>query len=231
MNIKTGLHHGDCLEGMKSLPSGSVHLIATDPPYGIGYVTNHRKFENDIARPVENDAKFDEVWFDKIVAECHRILADDTHAYFFCADETLPEMQLVVRKYFQFKNTLVWRKGNWTAGDLEGAYGKECEFVIFAQKGRRPLVGGRPSSYIFVPRIDPDRSVHSCQKPTTLMSFLIEHSTQPGEIVCDPFAGSGSTLLAARGLGRDIIGWEVDPKTYEIARERLMKEEGQLKLF
>jgi site-specific DNA-methyltransferase (adenine-specific) len=231
VEINLGLYLGDCLAGMRALPSKSVHLIATDPPYGIGYVTNHRKFENDIAREVANDSKFDSEWFEDIVIECHRILEDDTHAYFFCADTTLPEMQVLVRKHFTFKNVLVWKKGNWTAGDLEGAYGKECEFVIFAQKGRRELIGGRPSSHIFVPRVDPDKSLHSCQKPVSLMSFLIEHSTREGEIVCDPFSGSASTAIAALGLGRKFIGWELDPKTYEIATARLDRDQGQMKLF
>jgi site-specific DNA-methyltransferase (adenine-specific) len=186
---------------------------------------------NKIARAVANDEAFDEDWFENIVIECHRILANDTHAYFFCADATLPDMQVLVRKHFTFKNILTWKKGNWTAGDLAGAYGKECEFIIFAQKGRRELIGGRPSSHLSHPRIDPDKSVHSCQKPVTLMSFLIEHSTNQGEIVCDPFTGSGSTAVAALGLGRQFIGWELDSKTYEIARDRLLQEEGQLKLF
>lgn len=216
---------------MRSLPDGSVHCIVTDPPYGIGYVTNHRKFENDIARPVENDATFDADWFENIVIECKRILANDTHAYFFCADTTLPDMLVLVRKHFTFKNILVWRKGNWTAGDLEGAYGKECEFVIFAHKGRRELIGGRPSSYCSFPRVDPERSVHSCQKPTPLISFLIEHSTNHDEIVCDPFAGSGTTAVSAIGLGRRFVGWELDQKTYDIACGRLETVSTQKLLF
>lgn len=234
MGVNLGLHLGDCLSGMRSLPAGSVHLIATDPPYGINYVSNHRdeRFdENKIVRAVANDATFDADWFENIVIECHRILANDTHAYFFCADSTLPDMQGLVRKYFTFKNVLTWKKGNWTAGDLEGAYGKECEFVIFAQKGRRELIGGRPSACLTYPRVDPDKSFHSCQKPTALMAFLIEHSTREGEVVCDPFTGSGTTAISAIGSGRKFIGWELDPKTYDIARGRLEADAIQAKLF
>lgn len=219
---------------MMALPDGSVNLIATDPPYGIGYVTNHRtetRDTNEVARAIENDATFDPVWFEKIVSECARILADGSHAYFFCADTTLPDMQVLVRRHLSFKNVLVWRKGNWTAGDLGGAYGKECEFVIFAQKGRRELIGGRPSSYLSYPRVDPDKAIHSCQKPVPLMSFLIEHSTYPGEVVCDPFAGSGSTAIAALNLGRKFIGWELDKKTHAIALQRMSTDQEQARLF
>lgn len=231
MSNKFGLIFGDCVDGLKKLEDRSVHCILTDPPYGINYVSNHRKFESDVARPVENDASFDPAFFDTVFAECHRALAENTHAYFFCADDTLPEFVLALRKYFTIKNVLTWRKGNWTAGDLEGAYGKECEYIIFAHKGRRPLKRGRPSSYIYFPRVDPDKAVHSCQKPVPLMGFLIENSTDPGEVVCDPFAGSASTAIAALGLGRKFVGWEVDPKTYEIAQTRLGEMAAQASLF
>jgi DNA modification methylase len=219
---------------MAKLPDGCVDLIATDPPYGINYVTNHRSKEHDtrgISREVANDTVWSDYWFGKVVEAAYRILRLDRHAYFFCPDETLPQMVQSIRSVFTFKNILVWKKGNWTAGDLEGAYGKECEFIIFAHKGRRPLIGGRPSSHLAYPRVSPDKTLHSCQKPTPLMSYLIEHSTHPGEIVCDPFVGSGSTAVAAMGCGRDFIGWEMDPKTYGIAKSRLEQEATQPNLF
>ena len=115
--------------------------------------------------------------------------------------------------------------------DGEQAYGKEIEFIIFAHKGRRPLQGGRPSTYQSFPRIDPTKSLHSCQKPVPLMSFLIEKSTKEGELVCDPFSGSGTTALAATGSKRRFIGWESDFKTFTIAQERLARDATQGKLF
>lgn len=233
-DVKTGLFFGDCLVEMGKLPDGCVDLIATDPPYGINYVTNHRNkdFDNrDISRAVQNDGSWDDEWFGNVVDESYRILRIDSHAYFFCPDETLPAMVQNIRRKFLFKNILVWKKGNWTAGDLEGAYGKECEFIIFAHKGRRPLIGGRPSSHLAYPRVSPDKTLHSCQKPVPLMSYLIEHSTHPDEIVCDCFAGSGSTAVAALGLGRKFIGWENDKKTFDIAQSRLAQESQQTRLF
>lgn len=239
-----GITNADCLEGMKSLPDESVHLVATDPPYGVGYVSNRRKkvqvpggvvdaSENtdDVVRAVENDAKWDPDWFEEVVRSCHRILAQDTHVYIFGSDHVIAEQKKIIQAHFTFKNLIVWDKGVHTAGDLDGAYGKQTEFIIFAQKGRRPLKGGRPANLISVDKVPPDRLLHSCQKPVALMSFLIEHSTDPGEIVCDPFAGSGSTMLAATGLGRKFVGWEIDPRTYQIAVKRLFDDQIQMKLF
>lgn len=242
--IKTGLFLGDCLEGMKSIPDESVHLICTDPPYGVGYVTNRRKtvevpggvmdaLENtkDVVRPVANDAVWNPDWFKVVVEECCRVLHDDTHFYSFVSDVLLSEHVRIIKDCFQLKNILVWDKGTHTAGDLEGSYSKRTEFIIFAHKGRRLLKNGRPENLIQINKVAPDRLLHNCEKPLLLMSMLIESSTDPGEIVCDPFVGSGTTLLAARGLGRQYLGWEVDPKNYEIAEKRLYEDSIQMKLF
>lgn len=231
-NLKLGIHNVDCLEGMKDIPDGAVQLVATDPPYGISYVTNHRKYDdNDIARPVEKDDKFDESWFTKVISECYRILDDNTHIYVFGSDVVIGDMKKVIEKFFTFKNTLVWDKRNWSAGDLAGQYGKQAEFIIFAQKGRRPLKRGRPSSVISIPRIPPEDMVHSCQKPLSLMAWMIENSTDRGEVVCDPFVGSGTTAIAAEGGGRQFVGFEMDPKTYRVALKRMGDERAQLRLF
>lgn len=229
---------------MASLPEGSVHLVATDPPYGVAYVTNRRKVVDvpggrmdasdntaDVARPVENDAKWNPDWFEAVIRACHRILADDTHLYVFGSDAVLGDQKKIIESVFRFKNLIVWDKGVHTAGDLEGAYGKQTEFIIFAQKGRRPLKGGRPPNLISINKVSPDKLVHSCQKPVALMSFLIEHSTDPEEVVCDPFAGSGSTMMAANGLSRKFVGWEIDPKTHSIAVQRMRNDAMQMKLF
>lgn len=226
-----GIHHMDCLEGMHKIPNGSVHCIATDPPYGVSYVTNHRKYDDkDIARPIDNDQKFDADWFAEVFKECHRILADNTHIYVFGSDEVIGEMKAIASKLFTFKNILVWDKKNTSAGDLEGQYGKQAEFILFCHKGRR-LLSYRPSSVVSVPRIPPDRMVHSCQKPVSLMAYFIEPSTKRGEVVCDPFLGSGSTFIAARNLGREFIGFETDPKTFAVARNRIRNDSLQTKLF
>ena len=90
---------------------------------------------------------------------------------------------------------------------------------------------GRPSNMISCSKVPQDKLVHSCQKPVSLMAYLIENSTVPGETVLDPFLGSGSTAIAAIGNNRKFIGFEIDPKTYEIAIRRMREDAMQLKLF
>lgn len=226
-----GLFLQDCLEGMQSLPPMSVHCVVTDPPYGINFVSCHRKYESNVDRAVEGDAKFNEEWFDSVLAECHRILDDNTHIYVFCNDLVIDRMKPVFARRFTFKNILIWNKKNTGMGDLEGQYGKDFELILFGHKGRRLLSGRRHPAIISVPRIDPNQLIHSCQKPLSLISFLIENSTQPGEVVCDPFTGSGTTMIAANGLGRKFVGFEVDKETYDIAVKRVKEDAEQTRLF
>ena len=72
---------------------------------------------------------------------------------------------------------------------------------------------------------------HETQKPVALMSALVRDFTDPGELVCDPFAGSGTTGVACIRLGRRFIGWERDPKYFAVAVKRLTAARGQLRLF
>ncbi len=229
--VKWDVHFEDCLSGLSRLPEKSIHCIVTDPPYGMNYVSNRRTHESDIVRAINNDQKFDPVWFDKALVALERVLVDDAHVYVFASDGVAGHMQQVFERYFTFKNWLIWDKKNHTAGDLDGAYGKQCEFILFGHKGRRPLQRGRPSSLIAFPKIDSTDMLHVSQKPLPLISFLIENSTKPGEIVCDPFIGSGTTAIASVKLGRSFVGYENDDANYKIAIARIERELAQGSLF
>lgn len=76
-----------------------------------------------------------------------------------------------------------------------------------------------------------ERRVHTTQKPLALMERILTDFTDPGELVADPFCGSGTTLVAARRLGRRAVGWEVEPKVAEVARRRVEEAREQMGLF
>ena len=75
-----------------------------------------------------------------------------------------------------------------------------------------------------------DARVHTTQKPDSLMEALVRDFTDPGDLICDPFAGSGTTGVAAIRLGRRFIGWEKSPQYHAIAVKRLMAAREQLEL-
>ena len=94
------------------------------------------------------------------------------------------------------KNSLIWAKNNHGSGDLNGSYAPQYEMIIFGAKGKRHLNGPRDSDVLTCDNVPSAHRYHATQKPVELLRQLIEKSTEPNEIVLDPFAGVGSTGLA-----------------------------------
>lgn len=184
---------GDCFSILRDLPDECVDLVLTDPPYGIDYQSNRR-----VARPklpkFENDV--DLSWVGEWVDQTYRVLKRDRHFYCFTRFDMYPRFYQEISRRFKVKNCLIWRKNNHGSGDLYGAYAPQNEMIIFAAKGRRELNGRRHPDVLECDNVPSFHRFHATQKPVHLLRFLIEKSTNPGEIVLDPFAGSGSTGLA-----------------------------------
>jgi len=108
-------------------------------------------------------------------------------------------------------------------GDLQGNYAEKYEMIIFATKGNRILLGNkRPINVLDFARTN--NSNHPTEKPVELLKELIRNSTIEGETVLDYFAGSGSTLVASKELGRKWIGIEMDENYVNVIKERLKYE-------
>lgn len=184
---------GDCFEELAKLPDECVDLVLTDPPYGIDYQSNRRvarpklpKFENDI----------DLSWVDGWVEQIYRVLKPDSHFYCFTRFDTYPVFYTSINRQFKVKNCLIWVKNNHGSGDLNGAYAPQSEMIILGVKGKRQLNGPRDSDVLTCDNVPSAFRVHATQKPVELLRQLIEKSTEPDQIVLDPFAGVGSTGLA-----------------------------------
>lgn len=218
---------GDCIEKMERLieEENTFDLIITDPPYGINYKTNRRKDKNhDFCSTIEYDE--DTEISKKALPLLYKLLKDGGAMYLFTQDSVLAEtLNLVKESGFKLKNILVWDKGNWSAGDLKGAYGKRTEFIIYVVKGRHILNPisdtKRHHNILEFSRVVGKKQVHQNQKPVYLLEFLIKKSSNGGDWVFDPFMGSGSTGVACKKLNRNFIGIELDKKYFEIAKERM----------
>lgn len=205
---------GDCMDVMHQMPDKCVDLVLTDPPYGINYRSNyykdgnpHKAIDGDDAYPVE------------ALTEMFRIAKNGVFA--FCRWDNLHE----IPKPTSF---LVWMKNNWTAGDLERAYGRQWEGIAFwPQEGHKFLK--RPPDCFDLRRIPPASLMHPTEKPVPLLECILRDVE--GKVVFDPYCGSGSTLEAAEKCGKKWIGIEIDPKYCEIARKRIAAEQSQGKLF
>lgn len=224
------IYQMDCIEGMKRIPSESIDLVITDPPYGINYISNRSK-DSEYRKKVKsvngilndkNNIKF----LGNVAIELYRILKKNTHLYWFTRWDKIEEQKPMLEKVgFKVKNNLIWMKNNWSMGDLKGAYAGQYECILYCQKGKRLLneVNGikRHPDILQFDRVPPNKLLHSHQKPVNLLEFLIKKSSNENEIIFDPFMGSSSTAIAAIKTNRKYIGFELDNEFYYIASKRI----------
>jgi len=198
-----------------------VDLIVSDIPYRVisgGNTTKHRRCTGMLSA---NDGKiFDhnDTHFTEYMDDLYRVLKPVAHCYLFTNLLNLWDLQTeMVRAGFKIHNLLIWHKDNTTPNRW---YMKNAEYVIMARKG--------PARTIYTPGKSVVQQVknvrgkmHPTEKPVDLLKTYIEASSKPGELVLDPFCGSGSTGEAALSLGRRFVGVEIDKKYADIARNRI----------
>lgn len=208
------IYHGDCLGILPQLfVSPSLpDLVLTDPPYGI-CLDSHGTHFKERTITGDNDQLSGQliVWLCDAAAWPLIIFCDPLHPF-----------------NGEWRQALVWDKGACvgSGGDPEKCWRFEWEMIQIARLPK--LNGGRDCSVLrfpvraFAPEFD--FKFHPAQKPIPLLAYLISKTTQEGQTVTDPFCGSGSTLVAAKKLGRKAIGIEIEEKYCEIAAKRLSQE-------
>lgn len=206
--------------------TGPIHAIITDPPYGMSHLsgsaeTAHgKKFVREIDGDGDLAAAID--LFHLVTIPLLDQCADETEMYVFTRWNMTHQWSEAIDALqdFQVKNVLVWDKGTPGMGDIDANWAFSWEAIIYAKKGRRHIPKRR-SSVISIDRTHSAEHFHPTQKPVELLEVLISMSTNPGDLVVDPFAGSGSTIVAAERLGRRGIGIEKDQEWATKAQMRL----------
>lgn len=224
------LHNIDCLKGLWQLPPASVDVIVTDPPFGIDYDQTKAGVTWDEVYEDTYEAIFVEL-LPPVLAQLARVLKPDGHFYFMYPMLHHQKMiDLVTAAGLSPQPfPLIWDKGFNYAN--QKYYTLDYEPILFGGKvGRRAL--NTPARCLIKdhPRVQPANKIHPVQRPVSLFRYLIEQSTIPGEVVLDPFAGSGATLVAARQSGRRAVGYELSERWYLVARERLERMTDEVSL-
>jgi len=205
--------NADCLDILKQLPDKSIDLCLTDPPYGIGF---------------DGENGYNEITEQKYPSYLHAIKR------FPCAIMNYPEECM---KYFSPilgvpNDCLLWVYNSNTKRQsrMICVYGKTVNYGGHKQKCKNPedkRVNQFVDSYDWfsdiqqVKNISLEKTEHPCQLPEKLVSRIILMLTKPGDIILDPFFGSGTTGVAAKLFGRQFIGIEISPEYCEIARKRI----------
>lgn len=216
--LKPWLMQGDCLERMKEIPDNSVDMILTDPPYGMDFQSNRRVAKDKFSK-IENDKNVD--WLPELLQECHRSMADNSAIYCFCSWHKIDVFKQEIEKLFKIKNIIVWVKNNHGSGDLKGAYAPKHEFVIYAHKGRSLFREKRIPDVMEYPKIHSSKLQHPTEKNTDMLELFVKNNSDEGQVILDPFMGSGSTGLACKNLNRKFIGIELDEGYFKIAQDRI----------
>jgi site-specific DNA-methyltransferase (adenine-specific) len=200
--------HGDCIEVLAELPPAMASLVLTDPPYLCNYRDRH-------GRTVANDNSPE--WLAPAFAEIARAMKADAHCISFYGWQNVDQF-MAAWKAAGLKPVghLVFPKAY--ASRL-GCFAAQHEQAYVLAKGRARQVPCPAPDVL--PWAYTGNRLHPTQKPTEALTPIIAALTQPGELVLDPFAGSGSTLVAARALGRAYLGIELDAAHVATARERL----------
>lgn len=226
------LYQGDCLEVMKNIEDGSVDLVVTDPPYKTitGGDSNGANSERPKGMLRGNRKLFKHqkmnisVW----MPEIYRILKDESHCYIFTNVLNLQEMLDEASKAgFKLHNVLVWEKNNCTPSQY---YMKNCEYVLFLRKGKAKWInniGESKTVHKFNNIIG--NKLHPTEKPVDLLEYYLLNSSEPNDVVLDPFMGSGSTGVACLNTNRDFIGIELDEGYFNIAQNRIEEAANKTK--
>lgn len=237
-DMEDSILQGDCFELMKQIPDNSIDLILTDPPYGINYKLGISKKKSRIFDKIKNDAPGD-IDFKVFFQECHRVLKPKGSLYMFGRFDFLARISADFKQSdLRFMHDFLWLKGDMASGNV-GIFGVTHELLLGFSKG-----SPRKSEVIIIDGNEKRRSKasyygklskkeyygHPTQKPVGLCSYIIENRTKAGEIVLDPFAGAGSTCVAAKVVNRRFIGMELDEKYADITRERL-EDEPHLEMY
>ena len=234
------LNYGDCLDpvtGLASLADKSIDVCLCDPPYEAEAHTKGRRTKRNGGVCVPEVLPFAAITESVREAASLEIARTTKRwALVFCQTEAAQMWaQALSAGGLDYVRTMVWIKPDGQpqfTGDRPGV-GYESIVVAHAKGRKRWNGGGRTGVFSALrekgPRVCGQNigAPHPTTKPLPLMRELVSLFTDPGELVLDPFAGSGSTGVACGMLGRRFIGWELDANYYEIARRRLSGEEAK----
>ncbi|MEZ6994009.1 site-specific DNA-methyltransferase [Aeromonas dhakensis] len=214
----------DAVSWLSTLAPASVDLIITDPPYES--LEKHRKIGTTTRLKVSEGSSnqwfdiFPNERFETLLIEIYRVLKKNSHFYLFCDQETMFYVKPIAEKVgFKFWKPIVWNK---MAIGMGYHYRAKYEFVLFFEKGKRKLNNLGIADILECKRV---HRGYPTEKPVPLLETLIGQSSNEGDLVVDPFFGSGSTLVAAINMNRQAMGCDISSSAHKYLIQRLENQD------
>ena len=210
------IYHGDCREILPTLPK--CDLLLTDPPYGVnlgdhlGAADSRRDHVLVKGRYASYEDTFENL-LEIVVPAVEMALRVVTRGIVFCAGQHIgefPKPNVIGGIYFPAAQG----RNAWGFASLGTA--------LFYGPGCRVELGSKAT--VFSSTAAAEKNGHPCPKPINAMKYFVNLGSEDGDTVIDPFMGSGTTLVAAKNLGRKAIGIEIEERYCEIAAKRLAQE-------
>ena len=245
------IYNIDCLEGMKQMPDKSIDLVVTDPPYvletdGAGFFGKKQdEYMKGCKGPkahvyggerfvMKEISGMSDGIKEEVLDELCRVMKK-INCYFFCSQKQI-QMYL---DYFVNKRGCNWNLICWHKIDPIPACGNkylsDSEYVLFFREKGVKVFGSYDTKRTFyvtkANRADKKLYGHPTCKPIDIVKNFIINSSQEGDLVLDPFMGSGTTAVAAKNEGRHFVGFELNETYYNTSMERLNPKQVQLSLF
>lgn len=232
------IYNEDCYKAIKDIPDKSIDCIYTDVPYlmpcildGVAGGKMEKRINKNATTMKDISSGFDYNILDEFVRVMKKV-----NIFIWCNKRQISPIKNFFDKYNYKYEILVWCKDN-PIPMTKNCWLSDIEYCLwFAEEGFTLNDGYELKSKWYsspINKRDKDKFEHPTIKPIELVKRHLLHTTQPNDIVFDCFAGSGTTLVAAKDLGRHYIGFEIDKKWYDIAKNRLNKVDanGQMNMF
>lgn len=237
MNSKFKIYHGSCIDAMEAMLPGTVDLILTDPPYNLGKfmkerATNLKRMRSNYFGAAGWDDLDYESWtasMDEFFERASKVIRPGGSMIVFMAIIKVESIIHLAEKHgFYYKTTGIWHKTNPMPRNMNLHFINSTEAWIYFTYGARTGTfnnNGKAIHDFFETSITPSGErvfgKHPTQKPIVLLSEMVKILSNEGDLVYDPFMGSGSTGVAALINGRRFVGSEVNVDYCEISRQRL----------
>jgi site-specific DNA-methyltransferase (adenine-specific) len=203
----------DARDGLAQIKDESIDLIFTDPPYRV--ISGGNKYPTAPKGMLSaNDGKHfehNDIHFTEYVPHLYRVLKPGKHCYIMTNVLNMFELQSVaIMAGFRLHNVLIWKKNTATPNRW---YMKNCEYILMFRKGNAVPIRDCGAKTVIDFPIVKDRD-HPTEKPQDLVRYYVENSSDPQDIVLDPFMGVGTTGQVCAITGRKFVGFELDPTYY-----------------